>query len=143
MQNKKEIISYVVGVIIVILILSGFVYFNKKSTIDNIDIPIATSTISTVIEEGDTALDIFAKCITSKNVTMYGAVWCSHCLNEKKAFGEAFKFIQYVECPDNIKLCTDKGINGYPTWVDGFGKKYEGEQGLAGLAKITGCELPK
>ena len=46
-------------------------------------------------------------------------------------------------CPDNIKLCTDLGINGYPTWIDAAGKKYEGEQGLAGIAKITGCELPK
>ena len=73
---------------------------------------------------------------------MYGAVWCSHCQKEKAGFGDSFKYINYVECPDNIKLCTDKGVNGYPTWIDSAGKKYEGEQGVGGIAKITGCTLP-
>jgi hypothetical protein len=141
MQNKKEIISYVVWAAIIVLILSSFVYFNNKNKPESL--VVSTLPISTDIEEGDTLLDIFAKCITRKDFTMYGAVWCSHCLNEKNAFGDSFRFIQYVECPDNISLCVDKGINGYPTWADSLGNKYEGEQGLAGLAKITGCELPK
>lgn len=96
-----------------------------------------------VIPAGPSKYDDFAKCVASKDVTMYGAVWCAHCLNEKKAFGSAFQYIKYVECPDNIKLCTDKGVVGYPTWIDGAGKKYEGEQGLSGVAKISGCVLPE
>lgn len=87
--------------------------------------------------------DDFAKCVSSKNVTMYGAVWCSHCAKEKAAFGDSFKYINYVECPDNIKLCIDKGVNSYPTWIDGVGIKYEGEQGLGGIAKISNCILPQ
>jgi hypothetical protein len=96
-----------------------------------------------VIPTGPSKYDDFARCVASKDVTMYGAVWCAHCLNEKKAFGSAFQYIKYVECPDNIKLCTDKGVLGYPTWIDGAGKKYEGEQGLSGVAKISGCALPE
>ncbi|MEI6296996.1 MAG: hypothetical protein WCO84_05110 [bacterium] len=61
-------------------------------------------------------LDEFAGCLASKNVVMYGAVWCSHCQNQKKLFGDSFRLVKYVECPDNIKLCTDKGVTGYPTW---------------------------
>lgn len=123
MQNNKK---YVWGAIVVagIIILVGFLLTRNTASAPG-------------------KYDDFAKCVASKNLTMYGAVWCAHCANEKKAFGTSFKYIKYVECPDNIKLCTDLGINGYPTWIDGAGKKYEGEQGLVGLAKITGCVLPE
>ncbi len=120
-MNKKEIVTSIIVVLVSILAVVAFAFLTKKETIN---------------------VDDFAKCVTNKGLTMYGAVWCAHCINEKKAFGNSFKFINYVECPDNIQLCSDKGVNGYPTWIDAVGKKYEGEQGLAGLARITGCELP-
>ncbi len=92
-----------------------------------------------------------AACLASKNITMYGADWCPHCQNEKKAFGDAFKQIPYVECPDNPQKCLDAGIKGYPTWVwpDGYsptgspvkGKRLEGEQGIEKLAEASECEL--
>lgn len=91
----------------------------------------------------NTRLDAFAKCTASKGLTMYGAVWCSHCAAQKKLFSDSFQYVNYVECPDNIKLCTDKGVSGFPTWIDSAGKKYEGEQSLDTIALITGCELPK
>ena len=86
--------------------------------------------------------DEFAQCLASKQLTMYGAYWCSHCQNEKKAFGDSFKYVPYVECTQQTKLCLDKGIAGYPTWIDSSGQKYSGEQGLSGLSKISGCVLP-
>ena len=134
MPDKNQLISVGVVMVVIIILIWGFVYFNNDDNllVDNGGVNTATST-----------LDAFAKCAADTGLTMYGAVWCGHCANEKKAFGSSFRFINYVECPDNIKLCLDKGINGYPTWVDGAGKKYEGEQGLAGIARITGCELPQ
>jgi len=86
--------------------------------------------------------DLFAQCLAEKKLTMYGADWCPHCQNEKKHFGDSFKYVPYVECPNNTKLCLDKGVNGYPTWIDANGSKYEGEQGLNKLAEISGCKLP-
>lgn len=83
--------------------------------------------------------DTFAKCLTAKGAIMYGANWCSHCQNEKKAFGESFKFINYVECPQNPKQCLDAGVNGYPTWIFSNGKKLVGEQGLKKLSQASGC----
>jgi glutaredoxin len=88
-------------------------------------------------------LDEFAQCLTDKKLTMYGAVWCPHCQNQKKLFGNAFKKVTYVECPDNPQLCTEKGVKGYPTWITGDGKKLEGEQTLEQLAQETSCELKK
>lgn len=86
--------------------------------------------------------DEFAKCLAEKKLTMYGAYWCPHCQAEKKNFGDSFKYVPYVECTQETKKCLDAGINGYPTWIDADGKKYEGQQGLSGLSKISGCVLP-
>ena len=88
-------------------------------------------------------LDEFAKCLAEKQVTMYGADWCSHCQNEKKAFGSSFKYVPYVECPRDPKKCLDAGIDGYPTWVFPDGKKLIGEQGVLNLQKESGCQLPE
>ena len=86
--------------------------------------------------------DEFAQCLAEKKLTMYGADWCSHCQNEKKAFGSSFKYVPYIECTQQTKLCLDKGIEGYPTWIDATGQKYTGEQGLLNLSKISSCSLP-
>lgn len=121
--------SAIVLAVIVIGILGAIIIFVKK--------PAEKETENTVQKN----LATFVQCLAEKNMTMYGAEWCSHCKREKALFGTAFKYVPYIECPENEKLCLDKSINGYPTWIDGIGKKYEGEQGLEGLAKISGCPL--
>ena len=89
------------------------------------------------------ALDAFAQCIRDKTITMYGADWCPHCQNEKKAFGDSFRFVPYVECPDDPKRCLAVGIAGFPTWILPDGEKLEGEQGLKKLSAESGCQLPE
>lgn len=87
--------------------------------------------------------DDFARCLAGKGATMYGADWCAHCQNEKLAFGDSFRLVPYVECPQNIQACLDKGIEGYPTWIFPGGQKLAGEQGLEKLAAASGCPLIK
>ena len=91
---------------------------------------------------GGSNLDAFAKCLAEKELTMYGADWCPHCQNEKNNFGESFQYVPYVECPDEPKLCIEKGIEGYPTWLLPDGTKLVGEQGLQKLSEISNCTLP-
>ena len=86
-------------------------------------------------------LDGFAKCLAEKNITMYGAAWCSHCQSQKKLFGDSFRFVPYVECPDNPQKCLAEGVNGYPTWIWPDGKKLEGEQRLENLSRESDCSL--
>ena len=93
-------------------------------------------------QQANGQLDEFAQCLAEKQITMYGAEWCPHCQNEKKAFGSSFKYIPYVECPDDPKKCIAAGINGYPTWIFPDSKKLEGEQGLNELSQESGCALP-
>ncbi len=87
----------------------------------------------------------FAQCLADKKATMYGAYWCQHCQNQKALFGDAFKLVPYVECTENTKLCTEKDIEGFPTWLVPDGKggvtKLEGEQTFDDLAKASGCAL--
>jgi thiol-disulfide isomerase/thioredoxin len=88
-------------------------------------------------------LNGFAQCLAKKKVVMYGASWCPHCQRQKALFGSAFKYVSYVECPDNPKVCLDKGIKGYPTWIFPNGHRFEGEQSLEKLSKESSCSLPK
>ena len=88
-----------------------------------------------------TALDSFAQCLRDKRVMMYGADWCPHCQNEKKAFGESFRFVNYIECPKEPQKCLSANINGYPTWTFTDGRRFEGELGLQKLSLESGCAL--
>lgn len=122
-MNKQVILSWVVVGVIVILAVVFFI-LNKNKVVNN-------------------TLDEFAQCTAKSGLTMYGAVWCPHCQKEKEAFGDSFKYVKYVECPENEKLCLDLGITGFPTWIAGDGKHYVGEQGLKKLSEISGCLLPQ
>lgn len=88
--------------------------------------------------------DNFAKCITSKGATFYGATWCGHCQNQKKMFGDSFQHVNYIECADadggQTDACEFAGITGYPTW-DINGEKIPGEMPLEKLSEKTGCSL--
>ena len=93
-----------------------------------------------------TKFDSFAKCLTEKNISMYGAFWCPHCQEQKEAFGESFQYVNYIECsnPDRSmnKICQDAEINGYPTWKFGDGVVLEGYVLMKDLSTRSGCELP-
>lgn len=93
-------------------------------------------------KESTANLDAFAECLAEKGATMYGADWCPHCQNEKKAFGDSFRIVPYILCPAEPQKCLAVGINGYPTWLFPDGKKLEGEQGLLKLSQESGCPLP-
>lgn len=92
---------------------------------------------------------MFAKCLTRKEVKMYGAYWCSHCQNQKDMFGPlGFKEIAYIECDprgENAQpeRCAQANIEGYPTWIFPDGSRLTGEAPLEQLAQKSGCELPR
>jgi len=120
---------------------------NKKITLILIIILIAVAGFIYLIyprqgnDNQSSQLDVFAQCLAGKGATMYGAYWCSHCQNEKKAFGNSFQFVPYVECTQEPKKCLAAGIEGYPTWIFGDGRRFEGEQGLQRLSIESGCPL--
>lgn len=80
--------------------------------------------------------------LKSLNSRMYGAFWCSHCYDQKQAFGyEAMRSIPYVECdPEGYNnerdVCKAREVPGYPTWEIG-GKLFPGERSLDELREIV------
>lgn len=87
-------------------------------------------------------LDSFAKCLTERGMVMYGAYWCPHCQNEKKAFGDSWQYVNYVECTQEPQKCLEQKIDGYPTWIFPDGKRLVGEQGIEKLSQASGCRIP-
>ncbi len=85
-----------------------------------------------------------AKYLKESGAKMYGAFWCSHCLDQKEEFGKDTE-LPYVECfPEGwqkgaeiAKVCADAKVKGFPTWVIN-GKTFEGDKTLEELAKESG-----
>lgn len=93
-------------------------------------------------------LDSFAQCLKDKGAVFYGAFWCPHCQATKALFGRSAKLLPYVECStpngkDQLAVCKDKGVEGYPTWIFASGNRLTGELTLAQLAAETQCTLPQ
>jgi hypothetical protein len=94
-------------------------------------------------------VDGFAQCLTQKQVSMYGHALCPHCAEQKATFGEAFKYVHYVECgvpgqPMTVQNqeCKDMQIKRYPTWVFPDGERVEGPQTFEKLGQKAGCKAP-
>lgn len=92
-------------------------------------------------ESSSIALDLAAD-LQKLDARFYGAYWCSHCYDQKQAFGkQAMQRIPYVECSREGKneqagLCKEKKIPGYPTW-EISGKLYPGEKDLDEIREIV------
>ncbi len=153
MGNKKIFLFLgVVGLIIVVGL--GIVFYSNRKNNDQASTDNASKT-DTSENNGDVAgattqdsakdakwIEGLAKALTEKGMVMYGAYWCSHCNNQKKMFGDAVKFIDYVECDSagenaNPDECKANNVEGYPTWIY-QGKQYSGEQSLEKLAQTIG-----
>jgi glutaredoxin len=85
----------------------------------------------------------FAEYLAAKNITFYGAYWCSHCQSQKSYFGAAAAAkLPYVECAKDgensqRELCRTKDIKVFPTWGIN-GQNVPGAKKLKELAAITG-----
>jgi hypothetical protein len=113
---------------------------NDQTASDNGNVKGATDN-TTGTESNDYKAKL-AKFLTQKGMVMYGAYWCTHCKDQKETFGDAFQFIDYVECDaggpnGNPDECKAKGVEGYPTWIY-QGQKYPGVRSLSELAGIVG-----
>ncbi|KAK9842089.1 hypothetical protein WJX81_007917 [Elliptochloris bilobata] len=79
-----------------------------------------------------------ARRLRAAGARFYGAFWCSHCFEQKEAFGAAAaKELPYVECyPDGFRRdvrlaqeCVDARLTGFPAWTIN-GRTLSGERTL-------------
>jgi hypothetical protein len=64
----------------------------------------------------------FAQCLDETGMKMYGSFRCGVCARTRELFGDAFKYIEEIEChPDGenaqTQLCIAKKIERTPTWI--------------------------
>lgn len=132
---------------VVISALSGS-YMNIPQTSRSSEITLEPYEIEITNQSTPWAISL-AKRLHSVGAKMYGAFWCSHCLEQKQMFGrEAMQIIDYVECfPEGAgkgktiaKMCSDAAIEGFPTWIIN-NKVLSGEQELSNLAEASGFPL--
>ena len=120
-MNKKKMYALICGVLIIGAVI--WVFAMKNST----------------------DYTSFAQCLTEKDAKMYGAWWCPHCQAQKKAFGDSWSYVTYVECSTQdgkqTQACKDANIQGYPTWRFADGTELAGEATFEELAQRTGCVL--
>jgi len=91
--------------------------------------------------------DTFAQCLSDSGAKFYGAFWCPHCQEQKAMFGISEKLLPYEECSlpngqGQLQVCTDKGVESYPTWEFADGSRLLGTQSFEALAEKTACPLP-
>lgn len=124
-----KIKSFIIFIFIIIVLVGGLgMFLSKKDT-------------------KPSELDGFAQCINNSGAKFYGTFWCSHCANQKKMFGSAVKYLPYVECSssdgqEQLQVCKDNKIEGYPTWIFADGSILTGELSLQKLSEKTACPLP-
>ncbi|KAG8373609.1 hypothetical protein BUALT_Bualt11G0042100 [Buddleja alternifolia] len=118
----------------------------SSSSMAETEIPYVETEITK--ESSPLALSL-AKHLHSIGAKLYGAFWCSHCLDQKEIFGrEAAKLLDYVECfPDGVmkgtkmsQACVDAKLEGFPTWIIN-GQVLSGEKQLSELAELSGIKL--
>lgn len=119
---------------------------SASTSLAEIDLQPFTTEITT--QSSPLAISL-ARHLHSIGAKMYGAFWCSHCIEQKQIFGrEASKLLDYVECfPEGYrkgvkiaKACADARIEGFPTWVIN-GEVLSGDKELSELAQVSGFDL--
>jgi 2-hydroxychromene-2-carboxylate isomerase len=149
-KNAK---TFLIVTVLVLLIAGGLIFAASKvepKVVDNTtkteDLAKTAGEVAGVSTQEEAKSSDYteklAKFLAEKGMTMYGAEWCTHCQDQKKLFGDAFKYVDYVECdakgPDaNPDECVARDVKGYPTWIY-EGKQYEGQKTLSELAEIVG-----
>lgn len=101
-------------------------------------------TTTTAIAESTADANQLARCLTAGGAKFYGAYWCSHCTDQKERLGEAFRYINYIECDaggpnGNPQACIDARIGAYPSWQMPGKADQVGAQTLEALAKWSEC----
>ncbi|XP_027073191.1 thiol-disulfide oxidoreductase LTO1-like [Coffea arabica] len=145
--QKEVVLQLCVAVLVVITLNSSYNALQPVSTsLAEVDLPLVKTEVTT--KSSPLAVSL-ARHLHAIGAKMYGAFWCSHCLEQKEMFGhEASDILDYVECFPNgyrkgtimAKACTDVKIEGFPTWVIN-GEVLSGELDFSELAKASGIKL--
>ena len=139
---KSTIPPFVASPLIVSALVALFADADGSLASEDFELPFREPEVTT--QSSREALNLVQK-MRLIDAKMYGAFWCSHCFDQKQAFGkEAMKNFPYVECfPEGYRkgikqyaACEEADIRGFPTWIIN-GEKIEGDQSLETLGETV------
>ena len=78
-----------------------------------------------------------AQCLSGKGAKMLGTLSCGDCIQEKDLFGEAFKFLNFIDCGQPNSGCAN--IENNLAWQIN-GTIYYGFRNLTELQNLSGCQ---
>lgn len=140
------------SVVLLILVVVWFVIYgvSKGGFSNNIAVLPGVAGETTILDNSAISdqdkIAGLADYLTEKGYKLYGAVWCSHCQEQKELFGTAADRLNYVECStpdgtDQLDICVQENIEVYPTWGLPDGTKMPGVMTLQQLADLSGYQL--
>lgn len=89
----------------------------------------------------DEKLEALAKCLADKGAKFYGTPTCPWCSKQRELFGQAAKYLPYVDCMEKMEECEAAEVGGVPDWRFQDGTQKLGMQPIEELARLSGCEL--
>lgn len=150
-ENKGKNLISIAIIVAGVLVVGALVYLDlgkdlKEQGQATVSQPETPGNETSEAEVPASSLNDFAKCLTEKGAKFYGASWCGHCANQKTLFGEAFQYVNYIECWDDasnslVAACEAAKIEAFPTWDFADGNRQLGELTLEDLSQLSGCEL--
>lgn len=78
-----------------------------------------------------------AEQLTAKGWVLYGTNKCGWCIKQKEVFGDAFEYLNYINCNEDGEVCTGVGIKGIPCWVSPNGTHHTGYQTIKRLSELV------
>ncbi|MDP3027509.1 MAG: hypothetical protein Q8N63_07425 [Nanoarchaeota archaeon] len=127
-NNPKKKILLILGVLILLIGIFYIVAFGVSFLTGKI------------ISEDKSEIDLFAECLTNKNIKLYIRGGDSYCDSQKNEFGSSSKYLNIIDCANEPALCQEAGVQGIPAWVID-GKVYYGNKNLEQISQISKCPL--
>ena len=132
-----------VGALIVVAGLGSIFVLSSKNEKNKVAQNGSGEVAGAVSDQGN-YIERLARHLSDNSVVLYGSDQSDETKDQQKLFGNSFAAIDYVNCDvatnsSNPDECVGQNITVYPTWLYN-GEKYEGEQTLSDLAKITKFE---
>jgi len=142
-MSKKWKMFLFVGALIVVAGLGAIFALGQKKETNTIAQNDGGDVAGVVSGQGN-YIERLARHLSDNSMVLYGSSQSDETKAQKDLFGDAFAAIDYVDCDasansSNPDECFGQNIVVYPTWVFN-GEKFEGEQTLSALAKITDFE---
>lgn len=143
-RNNMKNLNLFLVIIIGGLFITGIILYSNLKNIESEFLASLVQLESLPQKEKGSSLNDFTKCLTEKGVKFYGASWDGHSQNQKIIFGEAAKYLPYIECiePETNQMtfeCQLAEIKAFPTWEFPNGQRKIGETSLSELENLSGC----